>query len=1061
MLAITSCWADPAGSAERASSVTATGSFYVDPTIGNDVPTAGTQAAPWKTVSYAAARIAALPAAQQAGAALNVRAGIYPASSLPSTMTGTAAQPIVIQPFGGATVTFDAGLPALQQASNDAWEPVPAIDGGVDGEWRTKTSLASQGVRYAWGQMMASKLRLINYQQLGDLRAQNESFASVPLDDPRPAPGPLLADPTHKIPFVYLGPGVAFAFDDATQATGRIHVRLAHTHMSAPGITDYTGETDPNKLALSIARKDAVALVVASQHIVLKNIVVQNGGDTTLAINASAQDVTFDHCQVWGARWGVRIGAASGLRFVSCLFDGGLAPWTTRSDVKDEYNCIGPADCPVDDHGRCVNALGSKTHDILVIHGGADDSLYDHCTFRRAHDGLQLAGHRVEVAHSLFEDLDDEVWQFAGEVADVKMHENLVRQVLNPLSFAVNPTGGPIYVYRNVIDQRVPTRGSRALPPDTDKPWIWRYGSDVKNGAMPALYIYQNTFVSSHDVDKGSWISLLFASVPTAARSYLNNIHLALNLDRPLSPLLDAGTPATTAGNVWYRFQGASSPLFHTQAADYASFAALHAARPDWEVGSLYQDPQLANFTDEYFDYADGQPNTDYRPIANLGGVALPAELPDVAAYAGTIHAGALPANAPPLKVGIDDATVLPQAGVPIARAGDDQTTTDGNGDGFETVTVNGGASSDPEGGALTYRWFEGGAVVATTATASLLLAEGAHLLRLVVTDPTGKTDSDAIVVRVLAAQSGDNRLANPGFEADDLADWTRSAGASVTTVAAEVHSGTHALKLIQTGAAQELKQRVAVTPGATYVVSGWLKTQALTPAWATLTANVVDRDGHVLQAKVVNTTRGNSPYGYAEQVIVADDSPGATAVAIELVGAVDGAGAGKVWFDDLRVRDRNLLVNGGFETRSPDGQSDRAPGWSFLRPGNVAATAALAHGGRRSLELASSTTSYQLVVQAAAHVPGRRYRLTAWLRTDGATDPGSLSVRRINAAGANLGAVAIPIALSEGHYTLIDRTLTSADLPAATAAIQIEMRYEQGLPGTLRLDDVLLEALP
>jgi hypothetical protein len=400
---------------------------------------------------------------------------------------------------------------------------------------------------------------------------------------------------------------------------------------------------------------------------------------------------------------------------------------------------------------------------------------------------------------------------------------------------------------------------------------------------------------------------------------------------------------------------------------------------------------------------------------------------------------------------------VLPQAGVPIARAGDDQTLTDTNGDGFETATVNGSTSADPDGGALTYRWLEAGAVVATTASATLLLAEGPHLLRLVVTDPTGKTDSDAVVIRILPAQPGDNRLADPGFESAEHTDWTIPAGASITSAAAEVHSGSHALKLVQTGAPQELKQRVAVTPGATYVASGWLKTQGLTPVSATLTANVVAGDGTVLQRWVVNTTRGNSPYGYGAQVIVADP----TAVAIELVGAVDGAGAGKVFFDDLRLRDRNLFTNGGFELRAPDGHDDRAPGWGFLRPGRVAAGASLAHGGRRSLELASSATSYQLVVQAAPHVPGRRYRLTAWLRSDGATDPGTLSVRRINAAGANLGALTIPLALSEGHYTLIDRTLTSADLPAATAAIQIELRYEQDLPGTVRFDDVLLEALP
>lgn len=1051
------CWTDPDGSAESASSVTAA-SFYVDPTTGNDVPTAGTQVAPWKTVNYAAVRIALLPAAQQAGVVLNLRSGpLYPPSGFPSSMAGTALQPIVVQPWGGTTVTFDAGLPLLQQVPNSAWEVVPASDGGVPGEWRTRASITSNGVRYAWGQMMASKFRLINYSQVGDLRADNESFARVPLDDPRPAPGPLLDDPTRKTPFVYMGPGVAFAFDDASQVTGRIHVRLAHTHMNAPGITDYTGETDPNLVAMSIARKDAVALVVASQHIVFKNVVIQNGGDSTLSINAQATDVTFDHCQVWGARFGVRVSGTTGIRFVDCLFDGGLAPWTTRSDVKEEYNYIGPPDCPKDDQGRCTNGLGSKTNDILVIHG-ASDSSYDHCTFRRGHDGLQIAGHNVEVQRSLFEDLNDEVWQFAGVVENVRVHENLIRQALNPLSFAVNPTGGPIYVYRNVIDQRVPTRGFRTLPPDTEKAWIWRYGSDVKNGAMPELHIYQNTFLSSSALDKGSTTSILFASVPTAPRSYLNNIHLALNLDRPLEPLLDAGSLASTAGNVWHRFGGSSAPLFHS-AIDYATFAALHADRPDWEVGSLDQDPQLANFTDEYFDFANGQPNTDYRPLANGGGVALPAGLPDVPAYAGIVHAGALPASALPFKVGVDGATVLPEAGVPVARAGNDQTIADSHGDGFEMVSLDGSASSDPEGGALTYRWFEGGTQVATGATPSLLLAEGQHLLHLIVTDPMNKVDSDSVVVSVVAAQPGENRLANPGFEGSDLADWTLPAGASITTVKQEIHSGARALKLVQTGAAQEVKQRVAITPGTTYLVSGWLATQGLTPVFTTLTARVLKGDGTVLESRLIATTRGNSPYAYAEQAIVVAAASGAAA--IELVGFVDGTGTGRVFLDDLRIRDRNLLTNGGFETRSPDGQDSHAPGWSFVRFGRVADSAALAHGGRRSLAMASLATSYQFVTQAVPHVPGRQYRLSAWVRTDGATQPPTIEVRRLSATGGNLGTLSFSATLSEGAYTLVERTLTSADLPGTTAAIQVEARFEQDLPGTARFDDLMLEALP
>jgi hypothetical protein len=180
----------------------------------------------------------------------------------------------VVRPYGASganQVIFDGGLPLFRQANNDAWELVPPSADGVPGEWRSKVSLAVNGERYGWGQLMSSKLRLISCAELGDLRAQNESYLRVPLADPRPALGPLLARPTHKIPLVYLSPGLHFVFDDASEASGRIHIRLAPTHFGAAGVSDYAGETNPNQLALSIARSEVVALDVRARHIVFEH----------------------------------------------------------------------------------------------------------------------------------------------------------------------------------------------------------------------------------------------------------------------------------------------------------------------------------------------------------------------------------------------------------------------------------------------------------------------------------------------------------------------------------------------------------------------------------------------------------------------------------------------------------------------------------------------------------------------------------------------------------------------------------------------------------------------
>jgi len=156
--------------------------YYVDPVDGNEAPAGGCQAQPWRTVAYAVNRITLLPPESQAGLVLNLRANaLYAPMGLPSTLHGTPAQPLVIQPYDGDRVVFDGGEPRFRQPG--AWEPVP----GQADEWQTVDPFTTlSGHRVSWGQMMDTKLRLITYANIEDLRAANESYATVRASDPRP-----------------------------------------------------------------------------------------------------------------------------------------------------------------------------------------------------------------------------------------------------------------------------------------------------------------------------------------------------------------------------------------------------------------------------------------------------------------------------------------------------------------------------------------------------------------------------------------------------------------------------------------------------------------------------------------------------------------------------------------------------------------------------------------------------------------------------------------------------------------------------------------------------------
>jgi hypothetical protein len=153
------------------------------------------------------------------------------------------------------------------------------------------------------------------------------------------------------------------------------------------------------------------------------------------------------------------------------------------------------------------------------------------------------------------------------------------------------------------IDQRIPTRGYRTLPPDAPAPHIWRYGTSYKTGnPMPEVYVYQNTFIGSHRDDKGSALTVLFANghlSPDAPRIHLNNLIVEPHRDEV--PL--------------FRFQHPNGSLEPVE-----TLAELHQLDPAWELGSRLAEPILRNVDDEIFDqglyHGEAYPNNDFRPAS-------------------------------------------------------------------------------------------------------------------------------------------------------------------------------------------------------------------------------------------------------------------------------------------------------------------------------------------------------------------------------------------------------------------------------------------------------------
>jgi hypothetical protein len=127
--------------------------------------------------------------------------------------------------------------------------------------------------------------------------------------------------------------------------------------------------------------------------------------------------------------------------------------------------------------------------------------------------------------------------------------------------------------------------------------------------------------------------------------------------------------------------------------------------------------------------------NTAYAPLSDILGHSRGSS-PDAGCYE---YLGGVP-NPEPNKS-------------PNADAGPNQTVTDSDHNGSEQVTLDGSGSSDPDGSITSYVWTRSGSQIATGANPTVLLPLGRHTITLKVTDNSGLTDTDTVVITVEAEE--------------------------------------------------------------------------------------------------------------------------------------------------------------------------------------------------------------------------------------------------------------------------------------------------------------------
>ena len=105
--------------------------------------------------------------------------------------------------------------------------------------------------------------------------------------------------------------------------------------------------------------------------------------------------------------------------------------------------------------------------------------------------------------------------------------------------------------------------------------------------------------------------------------------------------------------------------------------------------------------------------------------------------------------------------TVAPNS-APVADAGPDQTVSDSDGTGSESVILDGSGSFDPDGTIVSYVWKEGGTLVGTGMNPTATFGVGIHTVTLTVTDNGGATGLAATVV-ISVAPPNQAPVANAG----------------------------------------------------------------------------------------------------------------------------------------------------------------------------------------------------------------------------------------------------------------------------------------------------------
>jgi hypothetical protein len=626
----------------------------------------------------------------------------------------------------GAAVKFHVGSTT---APNMEWTPAMDPKGKAAGVWISKPAFLGSFDRGGFVDPIHRRTtRLISYGRREDLTAKNETFDLIcegtgfPTDPREGLEVPAVKDDDcdkkgcktckRRRPWVYMGPGV---WHDSSETTPRpAHIRLTPTHNSIPGLFDYNGLSDPNKVPLAISGESDVTLKVGgSSFVTIRNLAIRFGG-ITVSVGNSSNNIVVDNVRIAAGQYGfhLRDGTPKNpntlITLSNSVVDGSLPDWLFRGDLKDDYE-------PVD---GSKNNRGRKTAETLIYASCASkDITYYNNEFINGHD-LNLDGENVHFHHNLISNLHDEaVILDARRLSTGHFHHNVVERSLDAFSMSTTPfLIGPWYIYRNLIDLRRPTASYRPRNKQLGSQGVWRSGAPFKvDETGGRYYVFQNTFVVPYEPKFSDGLPPPPFNQYEKKKAYgqeirfQNNVLAMFNTGGKKAHFMDI-PPATIStirinGNLYYRVGDAATGVFHLWklredgvltytafncesvvdcGADWRDTDFFHQTgvnRPpgDEAIGRLLVDPKFLSWSGAYKRRDDFRLAVQPPPPGNTSrqaGVQLEPELlikdssqpltgaPDIGLYQAAPEEVAVP-----LRVGVKQRRFYPEFGGPAPTA--------------------------------------------------------------------------------------------------------------------------------------------------------------------------------------------------------------------------------------------------------------------------------------------------------------------------------------------------------------------------------------------------------